>query len=58
MSVIIPADHHATFAGWAASKPRGEDKAPQWSSRRRIGFIVLSALASWTLVLAPFFLLG
>ena len=58
MSVILPADHHATFAGWAAEKTRHEVGENRWSSRKRMAFLALCMLASWLLVLSPFFLLS
>ena len=57
MSVILPVSHHATFSGWAPEKTDRKHAAAPWSSRRRLGFIVVSALASWILVLSPFVLL-
>jgi len=58
MPVIMPADHHARFAGWAANKPRIEDRDRPWSSRKRLAFLALVAIASWGLLLSPVFVLG
>ena len=55
MSVLIPADHHATFAGWTTERRKGSEDS--WSSRKRMGFFLASALASWILVLSPFLLI-
>lgn len=55
MSVILPVDHHATFAGWTGERPQGRRKS--WSGRRRVGVFLVTALASWILVLSPFLLL-
>lgn len=57
MSVMLPVDHHATFAGCIRGKTSQKDDGAPWSSRRRLGFIVIAALASWILVLSPFVLL-
>lgn len=57
MSVILPVDHHATFAGWAGEKTARKDGAASWSGRRRVGVFLVTALASWILVLSPFLLL-
>ena len=58
MSVILPADHHATFAGWDAEKAQREVGENRWSSRKRMALLVLCMLASWLLVLSPFILFG
>lgn len=55
MSPISPADHHATFAGWSTARGKADEHS--WSGRRQVGFFVISALASWILVLSPFLLL-
>lgn len=57
MSVIVPADHHATFAGWHPTKSNTKSRKSAWSRRRQVGFILVSALASWVLVLSPFAML-
>lgn len=57
MSVIVPTDHHATFAGWETEKTDTKSYKTDWSRRRQVGFILVSALASWILVLSPFVLL-
>ena len=56
MSRIFPVDHHATFQGWAAENSVNKAKASGWSSQRSVGFILISALASWVLILSPLFL--
>ena len=58
MSTILPVDHHATFQGWAANKSENKEKPRGWSSRRSVGFILISALAAWVLVLSPLFFIG
>lgn len=57
MSVILPVDHHATFAGWGREKAGRKNGAAPWSSRKRVGFMLISALVSWILVLSPFVLI-
>ena len=57
MATIFPVDHHATFQRWAPENSDSRSKAPAWSSRRSIGFFLISALASWIFVLSAFFLL-
>ena len=56
MSVIMPVDHQATFAGLAADRPKPADRS--WSGRRQVGVFLVTALASWVLVLSPFLLLN
>ena len=56
MSVILPADHHATFDGWTRSNSQDAEKQKDWSSRQRIGFLILCTIASWLVVLSPFLL--
>ena len=58
MATFLPVDHHATFKGWVADKSENKAEACEWSSRRSVSFILISALASWVLVLSPFFLFG
>ena len=53
MSTIFSVDHHATFQGWSADYTENKAKTSEWSSRRSVGFILISALASWVLVLSP-----
>jgi hypothetical protein len=57
MSTIFPVDHYATFQGWGDDNSESRAKSSAWSSRRSVGFIMISALASWILVLSPFILL-
>jgi len=57
MSTIFPVDHHATFQGWGADNTESKAKPSEWSNRRSVGFILISALASWVLVLSPLFLI-
>lgn len=56
MSVFVPADHHATFAGWESNIIDKKPASRGWSRRRQVGFILISALASWILILSPFVL--
>lgn len=56
MSTIFPVDHHATFQGWAEENAAGWTASRGWSSRKSVGFILISALASWVLVLSPLLL--
>ena len=56
MAEILPVDHHATFAGWNADNTRFKNESKPWSTRKRVGFIVVSALTSWIFVLSPFLL--
>ena len=56
MSTIFPVDHHATFLGWGADKSESKAKPSQWSRRRSVGFILITALASWVVILSPLFL--
>jgi hypothetical protein len=55
---LFTVDHHATFQGWSTDNAEAQSKASDWSSRRSVGFIVASALASWILLLTPFVLIG
>lgn len=55
MSTILPIDHHASFEGWVSDNSNEKPKAPAWSNRRSVGFILVCALASWVLVLSPLF---
>jgi hypothetical protein len=57
MATIFPVDHHATFQRWAPENSESKNKPPAWSSRRSVGFILISSLASWILVLSAFSLL-
>lgn len=57
MSVIVPAEHHATFAGWETNDSNWNTEKRSWSRRRQVGFILVSALVSWVLVLSPFVLI-
>ena len=56
MSTIFPVDHHATFQELDADNSDSKVKSSAWSTRQSVGFILISALASWVLVLSPFFL--
>ena len=57
MSTIFPIDHHATFHGMNSDITARGEVTPEWSSRQRVGFILISALASWIFVLSPFLLM-
>ncbi len=53
MSDTFWVDHHADYAGRANSAPQDG-----WSSRRKLCCFLGFAVLAWSLILAPFLLLG
>jgi hypothetical protein len=58
MPVYYPVDHKANFSGYRTIVAGSDEDTTPWPAGRRIGVFVALALAGWTIMLAPFFLIG